>query len=75
MPLWIGASMIGGILLGRADPSATAGSVAAFVANETQRATMANAGRARVQREFAYDAMIAGYEQPAGTAERQPQPA
>jgi glycosyltransferase involved in cell wall biosynthesis len=51
-----------GILLTHADATTTASTVAAFLAREEQSATMGKAGRARLEREFSYDAMIRGYE-------------
>ncbi|MEX2179140.1 MAG: glycosyltransferase family 4 protein [Gemmatimonadaceae bacterium] len=69
------ADGIAGVLLSPADPPTTAGTVAAFVADEERRAAMGTAARARVQREFAFDAMIAGFERAASAAmERHPQP-
>lgn len=56
------ADGITGLLLPRADPTATAASVAAFLAQRGQHAAMGAAGRSRVQREFGFETMIAGYE-------------
>jgi glycosyltransferase involved in cell wall biosynthesis len=68
------ADGIAGVLLPAADPTTTAASVAAFLAKDTQRVAMGNAGRARLEREFSYDMMIRGYEQAiAGAMERSPQ--
>jgi glycosyltransferase involved in cell wall biosynthesis len=60
------ADGIGGVLLSRADPTTTAASVASFFARTEQTVQMGNAGRARLQREFPYDAMINGFEQAGG---------
>jgi hypothetical protein len=51
-----------------ADTTSVAASVAAFLAKKEQRTAMGNAGRARLQREFSYEAMIRGYEQAAAAA-------
>lgn len=63
------ADGIAGLLLPRvdtpADTTSVAASVAAFLAKKEQRTAMGNAGRARLQREFSYEAMIRGYEQAA----------
>jgi len=56
------ADGIAGLLLPPADPTVTAASVAAFLAKKEQRVQMGNAGRARLQREFSYEAMIVGFE-------------
>lgn len=70
------ADGIAGMLLAPADPAATAAAVAAFLARTGQHAAMGSAGRARLQRDFAFDAMIAGYEQAVtAAAGRRPQPA
>ena len=70
------ADGIAGVLLVPADTTTTAASVAAFLAKDEQRVAMGNAGRARLERDFSYEAMIAGYEQAIGTAvERKAQPA
>lgn len=67
---------IAGMLLAPADPAATAAAVAAFLARTEQHAAMGSAGRARIQRDFPLDAMIAGYEQAVTAAgARRPQPA
>jgi glycosyltransferase involved in cell wall biosynthesis len=69
------ADGIAGMLLQPADPTHTAGAVAAFLARSPQRAAMGNAGRARLQREFPFETMIQGYEQvAAGALERGAQP-
>ena len=57
------ADGVTGVLLPPADPSTTAASFAAFLARQDSHAAMGNAGRARVQREFSYEAMIRGYEE------------
>jgi glycosyltransferase involved in cell wall biosynthesis len=65
------ADGIAGVLLNPADPPTTTSAVAAFLGKDEQRVAMGNAGRTRLQREFSYDAMIAGYEQAiAGASER-----
>jgi glycosyltransferase involved in cell wall biosynthesis len=65
------ADGIAGVLLAPADPTTTAASVTAFLAKEDQRVAMGKAGRARLEREFSYDAMIRGFEQAiAGAVER-----
>jgi len=58
------ADAIGGILLEPrgADPTRTAASVAGFLGRSAQHAAMGNAARARLQRGFPLDAMIAGFE-------------
>lgn len=61
---------IAGLLLGPGDPASTAAVVAAFLAKRDQHAAMGNAARARVQRDFPFDAMIAGFEQAATAATR-----
>ena len=69
------ADGIAGVLLAPADPTTTAASAAAFLAKEEQRVAMGNAGRARLQRDFSYEAMILGYEQAmSGAVERSAQP-
>lgn len=50
------------------DNTSVAAAVAAFLAKKEQRTAMGNAGRARLQREFPYEAMIRGYEQAAAAA-------
>jgi len=57
------ADGIAGVLLPEADPTVTAASAAAFLAKTDQRTQMGNAGRARLEREFSYEAMIHGFEQ------------
>jgi glycosyltransferase involved in cell wall biosynthesis len=70
------ADGIAGLLLAPADPTTTAASVAAFLAKDEQRVQMGNAGRARLQREFSYEAMIRGFEQAiSGAMERPARPA
>ena len=59
------ADGIAGLLLPPADPASTAAVVAAFLARRDQHGPMGNAGRARLQREFPFDAMIDGYERAA----------
>ncbi len=62
---------VGGILLKQSEPTTMAASVAAFLATEDRRQAMGRAGRARLEREFSYDAMIAGYERAiSGAVER-----
>jgi glycosyltransferase involved in cell wall biosynthesis len=56
------ADGIAGVLLASTDATDTAAAVASFLAKSDQRAQMGQAGRSRLQREFSYDAMIAGYE-------------
>lgn len=56
------ADGVGGLLLPPADPAITAASVAAFLARDEARAPMGNAARARLEREFAFSAMIDGFE-------------
>lgn len=57
------ADGVAGLLLPPADPAITAASVAAFLARDDARASMGNAARARLEREFALTAMIDGFEQ------------
>ncbi|HYC49576.1 MAG TPA: glycosyltransferase [Gemmatimonadaceae bacterium] len=66
------ADGIAGLLLAHADATSTAGGVAAFLARDEVRTAMGNAGRARLQREFPYDAMIDGFEAAATTHAAQP---
>ena len=66
------ADGIAGLLLGQSDATTTAGGVAAFLARDEIRTAMGNAGRARLQREFSYDAMIDGFEQAIGEHATQP---
>ncbi|MEX2152994.1 MAG: glycosyltransferase [Gemmatimonadaceae bacterium] len=69
------ADGIAGVLLAEGDPTTTASSVAAFLAKDEQRVAMGNAGHARLQREFSYEAMIRGFEQAISSAmERSAQP-
>lgn len=56
------ANGVGGLLLPPADPAITAASVASFLAQDEARASMGNAARARLEREFTYSAMIDGFE-------------
>jgi hypothetical protein len=56
------ADGVGGLLLPPADPAITAASVATFLAQDEARASMGNAARARLEREFTYSAMIDGFE-------------
>jgi glycosyltransferase involved in cell wall biosynthesis len=56
----------GGMLLTPADPTTTASTVAAFLAKDEQRAAMGNAARARLRRDFPFEAMIQGFEQVIG---------
>ena len=56
------ANGVGGMLLPPADPAITAASVASFLAHDEARASMGNAARARLEREFTYSAMIDGFE-------------
>lgn len=53
---------IAGCLIPPGDPSETAAAVAAFLARDEQRATMGNAARSRVQREFGEQALVDGFE-------------
>ena len=69
------ADGIAGLLLPPGDPPTTAASVATFLARKDQHAAMGTAARARLEREFRYDAMIAGYEEAVNAAAgRRPQP-
>lgn len=69
------ADGIAGVLLAPADPPTTAAAVAAFLANDEQRATMGSAGRARLQRDFTLEAMVSGFEQSAtGALQRNAHP-
>ena len=56
------ADGIAGVLLPPGDVPTTAGAVAAFIMHDAQRAAMGNAGRARLEREFSFGAMIDAYE-------------
>ncbi|MDB4873586.1 MAG: glycosyl transferase group 1 [Gemmatimonadetes bacterium] len=56
------ADGITGLLLSPGDASYTASGVAAFLNGDDKRAAMGNAGRTRVQREFAEPAMIDAFE-------------
>ena len=72
------ADGIAGVLLAPADPTTTAATVAAFLAKDEQRVQMGNAGRARLLREFSYEAMLQGFEQALASAAGRnavPQPA
>ena len=60
------AAGVGGLLLPPADPAITAASVAAFLIQDDARASMGNAARARIEREFSYSAMIDGFESAIG---------
>lgn len=62
------ADGIAGLLLPPADPASTAAAVATFLARRDQHGAMGNAGRARLQREFPFDAMVGGYERAAMAA-------
>ena len=62
------ANHITGVLLSPGDPSYTASSVAAFLTAEEKRIAMGNAGRTRVQRDFAEPAMIDGFERAVNAA-------
>jgi len=64
------ADGIAGVLLSSAEPPATAAAVSAFLARDDQRAAMGNAGRARLEREFSFDAMVSGFEEAAAGARR-----
>jgi glycosyltransferase involved in cell wall biosynthesis len=57
-----------GVLLPVADAPTTAAAVAAFLAKTEQRTAMGNAGRARLERDFTYEAMVLGFEAMAATA-------
>jgi glycosyltransferase involved in cell wall biosynthesis len=68
------ADGIAGVLLAPADQTTTAGAVAAFLAKDEQTVAMGKAGRARLARDFSYDAMIRGFEQAiTAAAQRSPQ--
>ena len=56
------ADGIAGVLLAGDDATQTAASVAAFLAKRELSAQMGQAGRVRLQRDFSFDAMIAGFE-------------
>lgn len=56
------ADGVAGRLLPATDAAVTAASVAAFLAQDEARASMGNAARARIEREFTYSAMIDGFE-------------
>lgn len=66
------ADGVGGVLLPVAESQVemthVAAAVAAFLARPEQRTTMGRAGRARLEREFPYEAMIRGYEEAVGGA-------
>lgn len=53
---------VAGVLLTQTDATTTAAAVAAFLSRGDQLAAMGKAGRARLEREFSFDAMIRGYE-------------
>lgn len=57
------ADGVTGVLLPPADPTTTASSMADFLSRDDMHAAMGNAGRARLQREFSFEAMIRGYEE------------
>lgn len=65
---------IGGLLLPRSDADATplAAAVAAFLAQPERRAAMGRAARARLEREFPYDAMLRGFEEAAAAVTSPP---
>ena len=56
------ADGVGGMLLPPADPAITAASVASFLSMDDKRISMGNAARARVEREFRYEAMVDAFE-------------
>lgn len=60
------AENVAGLLLPAADPAITAASVSAFLAQDEARVSMGNAARARLEREFPFDAMIDGFENAIG---------
>ena len=62
------ADAISGMLLTPGDPSYTASGVAAFLTVEGKRKAMGNAGRTRVQRDFAETPMIDGFERAVNAA-------
>ena len=62
------AAGITGLLLAPGDASYTASAVAAFLSVEEKRVAMGNAGRTRVQRDFAETATIDGFEQAVNAA-------
>lgn len=65
------ADGIAGVLLAGEEPTLTAASVAAFLAKKERRVQMGHAGRARLEREFSYEAMVHGFEQAlAGAVDR-----
>jgi len=57
------ADGIAGVLLSTNDATEVAASVASVFAKREQRAQMGAAGKNRLQREFSFDAMLAGYEE------------
>lgn len=71
------AEGIAGILLPRSESSADlttiVAMITAFIAKEDQRVAMGKAGRAKLEREFAHDAMIRGFEEAASSGARQAQ--
>jgi hypothetical protein len=60
------ADGVGGMLLPPADAAITAASVAGFLSQDDARASMGNAARARIDREFSYSAMIDAFESAMG---------
>ena len=62
------ADGITGLLLAQGDPPNTASDVAEFIADRARCAAMGNAGRARVQRDFAETAMVDGFERAVNAA-------
>ncbi len=62
------ADGITGLMLAQGDPPNTASEIAEFIADRTRYAAMGNAGRARVQRDFAENAMVDGFERAVNAA-------
>jgi hypothetical protein len=62
------ADGITGLLLSPGDPSRTASGVTRFLTGDERRIAMGNAGRARVQREFAEPLMIDAFERAVNAA-------
>jgi glycosyltransferase involved in cell wall biosynthesis len=62
------ADGITGMLLSTEESSHTASRVAAFLTSDDKRIAMGNAGRTRVQRDFAESAMIDGFERAVNAA-------
>jgi glycosyltransferase involved in cell wall biosynthesis len=62
------ADGITGLLLAQGDPPDTASEVAEFIADRSRCIAMGNAGRARVQRDFAEGTMIDGFERAVNAA-------